>query len=232
MTNQTPTPPVVPPPSGKSIWTRRWMIVIYVIVGIGVFANLVILFPADDEGDLTASPTTTVEGATTITAEDTTTTEGVTTTTVPPATTTTVPPTTTTTSGIDLDDLDTVVAIFIFQFETSRDAIIEILEGELVNSVDKYVAEAETAGEPTSVQVILDVTSRWAADDNQHDAAWGITRATALLYRAPDGLWYSEAWVPDFLLTNSGRDYECAGEFMIQLGDSRKSMSDWEDECQ
>ena len=45
------------PPSGKSIWTRWWMIVIYVIVGIGVFANL---FPADDEGDLTASPTTTV----------------------------------------------------------------------------------------------------------------------------------------------------------------------------
>ncbi len=177
--------------------------------------------------------TTTVEGATTITAEDTTTTEGVTTTTVPPATTTTVPPTTTTTSGIDLDDPDTVVAIFIFQFETSRDAIIEILEGEInVNSVDKYVAEAETAGEPTSVQVILDVTSGWAADDNQHDAAWEITKAISILYGAPDGLWYSEAWVPDFLLTNSGRDYECAGEFMIQLGDSRKSMSDWEDECQ
>ena len=70
------------------------MIAIYIIVGIGVFANL---FPADDEGDTTAAPTTTVEGATTTTAEDITTTEGVTTTTVPLTTTTTVPPTTTTT---------------------------------------------------------------------------------------------------------------------------------------
>ena len=58
MADQTPTPPVIPA-SGKSIWTRWWMIVLYVIVGIGIFANL---FPAEDDGDTTAAPTT-VEGA-------------------------------------------------------------------------------------------------------------------------------------------------------------------------
>ena len=121
MTDQTPTPPVIPPSTGKSIWTRWWMIVLYVIVGIGVFANL---FPAEDDGDTTAAPTT-VEGATTTTAEEATTTSaGPTTTTIPPTTTTTVPPTTTTTSGIDLDDPGTAALIFIFQFESSRDAII------------------------------------------------------------------------------------------------------------
>ena len=81
MTDQPPTPPVIPPP-GKSIWTRWWMIVLYVIVGIGVFANL---FPAEDDGDTTAAPTT---------LEATTTSAGPTTTTIPP--TTTVAPTTTT----------------------------------------------------------------------------------------------------------------------------------------
>ena len=90
MTDQPPTPPVIPPP-GKSIWTRWWMIVLYVIVGIGVFANL---FPAEDDGDTTAAPTT-VEGAPTTDAEEPTTTveEHVTTTLAP--TTTTLPSTTT-----------------------------------------------------------------------------------------------------------------------------------------
>ena len=94
MTDQTPTPPDIPPSSGKSIWTRWWMIVIYVIVGIGIFANL---FPDDDDADTSAGPTITVEGATTTTTEETTTTEDVTSTTASPTTTTTVPPTTTTT---------------------------------------------------------------------------------------------------------------------------------------
>jgi len=141
---------------------------------------------------------------------------------------------TTTTSEIDLDDPDTVAVMFIIRFELTRDVLIEFLENDInVESVDEYIAEAETAGEPTSVQVILDVTSGWASDDNQHDGAWEITRAMADLYDdAPDNqAWYSEAWVPDFLLTNSGRDYNCTGDFMVQLADSRKSMSDWDAEC-
>ena len=90
MTDQAPTPPILPPK--KSIWTRWWMIVIYTIVGIGVIANL---FPAEDDGDTTAAPTT-LEGAPTTDAEEPTTTveEQVTTTLAP--TSTTLPPTTTT----------------------------------------------------------------------------------------------------------------------------------------
>lgn len=71
MTDQTPTPTIVPPP-GKLIWTRWWMILIYVIVGLGFLGAL--LPSDDDEGDTIAAPATTVEGATTTTAEDATTT--------------------------------------------------------------------------------------------------------------------------------------------------------------
>lgn len=76
MTDATPTPPAEPPPPSKPIWTRWWMIVLYVIVGIGIFANL---FPAEDDGDTTAAPATTLEGAPTTDAEEPTTTTDTTT---------------------------------------------------------------------------------------------------------------------------------------------------------
>ena len=91
MTDATPTPPAEPPPPGKSIWTRWWMIVLYVIVGLIILVNL---GSSDDDGDTIAAPTT-VEGAPTTDAEEPTTTveERVTTTLAP--TTTTLPSTTT-----------------------------------------------------------------------------------------------------------------------------------------
>ncbi len=198
----------------------------HILAGVALMALAAATCGGTDTTATTDVPTTTEVVVVTTTVPPTTTT------TVPPTATTTVPPTTTTTSGIDLDDPATAALFFIFQFESSRDAIIEVLENNInIESVDKYITEAETAGEPTSAQVILDVTSGWASDDNQHDGAWEITKAMAILYEAPDKGWYSEVWVPDFLLTNSGRDYNCTGDFMVQLADSRKSMSDWEAEC-
>lgn len=75
----------------KSLWTRWWMIVIYVIVGLGILGNLV---GDDSEGHETAtSPTKTAVGETTTTSEAlaTTTTSAPTTTTQPPTPTTTLP---------------------------------------------------------------------------------------------------------------------------------------------
>ncbi len=158
-----------------------------------------------------------------------TTTVPITTSTTVPPTTTTVPPTTTTTIE---RTAELVVIEFFLVFEQTRETIIEIWAEDInVESVDKYVAEAEDAGELLSVQVILDVTSGWAHPDNQHDGAWEITRSMAILYEE-DGAWYDELWVPVFRLVNSGRAYQCAGDFMVQLADSRQSRADWEEQCQ
>lgn len=180
----------------------------------------------------TAAPgetdTTEASESTTTFADETTTT---TTTTLPPTTTATAP-TTTTTSGPDLTDPEVAVVFFIVDFDGTRDEVIEILESTIdVESVDKYIREMETTDVPTSTRIILDVTSGWSADSNQHDGAWEVTKGMSALYDDPDGLYYANAWVPDLDFTNSGRTYLCSGDFMVQLADSRKSMSDWEAEC-
>ena len=84
--------PAVPP--SKPIWTRWWMIVIYVIVGLGIIGSL----GGDDDDPLAGAPTTTdtvasdtTEPSSTTTETVETTTTGTPTTSLPPTTTTTVP---------------------------------------------------------------------------------------------------------------------------------------------
>ena len=102
MVDQTPTPPAVPPSTGKSIWTRWWMIVIYVIVGLGFLGAIL---PGDGSTEAIGTTTTTdADTSTTVESASTTaspgTTAGPTTTSAPTPTlapTTTLPPATTTT---------------------------------------------------------------------------------------------------------------------------------------
>lgn len=95
MTDQPPTAPAAPP-TEKRIWTRWWMIVIYVIVALGLIGALIL---GDTQSVPEGQGATTTSGAITTssivtTTESPTTTLGTTTTAAP---TTTVPPTTSTT---------------------------------------------------------------------------------------------------------------------------------------
>lgn len=98
MTDQT-TPPALPPEGEqKPIWTRWWMILIYVVVGLGVLGSLVGDDSANPEEAAAETTTTTAALTTTSTeSEPTSTVAPSTTSTQPPTTTTTQPPTTTTT---------------------------------------------------------------------------------------------------------------------------------------
>lgn len=190
------------------------------------------------EGEPVAGEATTTE----VESPDTTSAATTTTpTTAAPATTTTaVAPTTTTATTVAPTTTTTVIEMtpelaavaFVVAFEEMRNDIIEVFEGDInVESVDKLVAEATDEGDLLSIQVILDVTSGWASSGNQHEGAWEITRAISILYDADGGAWYQELWTPAFTLTNSRTTYVCSAEFMEQLADSRKSMSEWEEEC-
>lgn len=182
---------------------------------------------------LTAACTTQTPKTTT-TAQPNTTTTSVTSTTVPPTTTTTEATTTTTfapTTTIELTPELSVLA-FLLAFGEMRQDLIDALSDDInVQSVDKFVAEAQDEDDLLSVIVILDITSVWASPDNQHDGAWELMRAMALAWHPINGSWYQELWVPGFRLVNSGRTYECTGDFMVQLADARASRSDWEEQC-
>jgi hypothetical protein len=193
--------------------------------------GLALVASACSSGDSTDGADASTTTVAVVATQAPTTTEA-TTTTTPPTTTTTLPTTTTTTDGPDISNPDVAAVLFVLLFESTRDIVIETMEStSSVGSVDKFITEAEEVGEPTSVQVILDVTSTWSSESNQIDGAWEITRLMSVLYEDPDGAYYSDAWVPDLHLTNSGQAHLCSGDFMVQLADSRKSMTDWEAEC-
>lgn len=174
--------------------------------------------------------TTTTESDTTTS----TTTSSTTTTTLPNPPTTLTPASTTseaTTTTVELTP-DLTAGLFFITIESSRDVILEVWADDInVESVDGFVVEYTNPNDPTSLTVILDVTSGWASEDNQHDGAWEISRAMAVLWHPEDGAYYNEVWQPVFRLVNSGRTYECPGEFMVQLADARASRMEWETTC-
>lgn len=147
--------------------------------------------------------------------------------TLPPTTTTLPPPTTTLAESLELDAVTMVL-----QIEGSRDNVIEIISGlSDVESLNKYEFAVTDEGDFLSLRMTLDVTSAWRADDNQHEGAWAITRVMSIMWEEGEGVLHSEFFLPAFQLTNSGRSYECSGEFMARLADTRASQADWEAEC-
>jgi hypothetical protein len=182
----------------------------------------------------TSEATTTSTEAPTTTEATTTTTEAATTTTE--ATTTTAEATTTTTTAMDQATYD---ALAVGWFEGNmRQPVIDALESldTDVESVDSMVMEGGTFGGGTEpLTLVVGVTSGWATDELQADAAWGITRVLAVLWQ-PDGTWMAgglgEGWVwPGLHLTVSGIEVECDDAFMRLLADQRASQADWEAEC-
>ena len=123
MVSPIPTPRVVPP-SGKLIWARWLMIVIYVVLGVWLSA---VLFGGDSGGgDETAAPTATLQGVTNTTVED-------------QATTTTQPQTTTTFAPeFELPDLPTPTGRSTYQLtevEGYKFVTVSIVDGVITNVV-------------------------------------------------------------------------------------------------
>lgn len=111
------------------------------------------------------------------------------------------------------------------RFEANRDSLAAALsDHDEVETLDRLLFEGET--------VIIDVTSRWASPDNQHDGAWTLSRELATFWE-PDGegAWWQEAFVPNFRLVNSGRVYDCSGAFMVEMASLRAGRADWEATC-
>jgi len=121
---------------------------------------------------------------------------------------------------------------FAASFESMQVALMELLEKDIhVESIGNVSVGEGVDGDPRTVWVMIDTTSGWDANHKQHDGAWETLQSLAALYSEPDGVWYSEAWVPNLRLTYSSWVSECSGEFMVALADSRKSRSDWDAEC-
>jgi hypothetical protein len=128
------------------------------------------------------------------------------------------------------DEIDELYQQIIFAdtFEEVRsDLILDLEAGMDVESVDRieYLTEDET--------FVLSVTSEWAGDDSQREAAWGIARHLAQFWS--DDFWHNVArepeWNPAFDLTVDSHGYSCAGEVMRDLADRRVDRSGWEQAC-
>ncbi len=149
MADQT-TPPAVPPGGDKKpMWTRWWMILIYVILGLGALSSLSGDNDAGSE-EAGAEGTTTTASVTTIStqSEPTTTAAPSTTTTRPPTTTTTLPPTTTSTQPTTTTTLAPVEGsgddFFEFAVPGDEAAVLEIAhDGDSNFAVVTYDEENE-----------------------------------------------------------------------------------------
>lgn len=127
----------------------------------------------------------------------------------------------------ELDEADQK-RIFADTFDGLRNDLIDDLEtGRDVDTVDRieYLNEDET--------FVLSVTSGWASDDRQRDAAWGIARHLAQFWS--DDFWHNitrePEWNPVFDLTVDSHNYSCAGEAMSDLADRRLDRNGWEQTC-
>jgi hypothetical protein len=130
-----------PEPEKKPIWTRWWMIVIYVIVGLGIIGSLA---GEDTDGEPIAgeaTSTTEAESSDTTEPEDTTTISEATTTTAEATTTTTQPATTTTEAPIPQPDP--------VEFSGSGNEVIEFdpeLAGWLTETFGIFAYEVSGSG--------------------------------------------------------------------------------------
>lgn len=226
MTTPTSPPPPPPPPETetgadgffKKAWSkfRSWPLWAQVLIGLVL---LLVVVGAAGGGETDEEPVS-ADTTTTSVAETTTTTEATTTTT---ESTTTTEATTTTTLTPEQEREIAVVAMGVV-FEDQRLSFAELLADLTdVETVDRLAFENET--------VIIDITSTWASPDNQHDGAWTLMKAMAQFWEPNEGIWWQEAFVPNFQLVNSGRVYNCSGDFMVDMATLRAGRNEWEASC-
>lgn len=225
----------------KPIWTRWWMIAIYVFVGLGILGNLV----GDDEEPIAeaAAATTTSEPAATTTTESTPTTTSSTTTT---STTTTTTQPATTTTPLSAEEL---LVVWKTIFETSyvpiwQTDVPEVLEDEFywLDSVDRVTYDWDDHVITLDVTVSFEgVYSRdfdeWSSDtwDLYREFGrilWGATVEGLEGEVDPD--WPDwPTWAPGITFSaNTGRlSVECPGHIIEGIRERQVIQSDYEAEC-
>jgi hypothetical protein len=228
-----PPPPVVEEASRPPWWRRRWVLitagVVVVLMVIGALSS-----PDEDDEDgevateTTSADTTSDEPTPEPTEEPaeepTQTPEPEPTATAEPTSTPEPTPAPTLTRR---EEREVAQIAFGIVFDDRRGDLLDLLRDDTGNieSVDRFEFDQDAGA------VVLDITSPYQTAEFQVESAWTLTTAFAQLYRPDDEIWFQEAWVPDFVLINSGTRYECPGDFMVRLGDARASRSEWEREC-
>jgi hypothetical protein len=111
-----------------------------------------------------------------------------------------------------------------------RSEIADNLEaGPDVETVDRI----EYADEVETQDLVIAVTSGWAGDDRQQEAAWGVARHVAQLWS--DDFWQdverSPEWAPGLELTVDSHVYSCPGRTMTDLADRRLDRGSWQNAC-
>lgn len=225
-------PPPPPPPSGLDAvavkpgpvgWFLRLSNGKKVALILGVLVLGIMLMPAPDEPPVQsdAAPDTTAAAGADDSTPDTSAPPR---TTERPAPTTTVVATTTTSAPTpeELAALNNMT--FVLVCEQSRDGFIDALTNDMnVQSVDQWLCREDGVME-------VSITSAWATPENQADGAWELMRAFAVIWDDDDGLFNTD-FKPPLRFVNSDTVYECSGDFMDRLADTRASRADWEAEC-
>jgi hypothetical protein len=141
------------------------------------------------------------------------------TTTVPAAT---APPTT----DYELSEDEMKTLVFPIVFDTFRDGVIEILDGNfVVQTVDRYVYDSDNG------TVLVDITPAFDFDEGVRDDAWEIMRAMSELWTAEAWVDPTHAWSPSLDVSISTAQYRCTGDQMRLMQDARFGRSDWETSC-
>lgn len=246
------TPGPIASPDDKKPWYRRWWaITLGVLLVLGVIGAIVSPPEDDDDAavettevpevvDTTVAPSTTVEvtTATTVAATPVPTTTPATTPpttaapTTPPTTAarttppTTAAPTTPPTTEFVLTEDDVRTLVFPIVFDSSRDEVLEILNGNfVVETVDRYVYDADTG------TVLLDITPAFDFDDGVRDDAWEIMRGMSELWTVNAWVETDRDWSPALDVSISTAQYRCTGDQMRQMQDARFGRPDWEATC-
>lgn len=223
MSNAPPPPPQAPvnDDTPRPWWKRWWVIGLGVIVLFGFLGNLT------DEGD--DKPATAETAATE--PEDTEAAEAKTTEDEPSEVASTLeaevseeasdPP-----EEYTLTEEDMRTVAFPLVFDSSRDAVIEVLSDmRVIQSVDQYVYDDETG------TVAVSLTPEFDFDEGVRDDAWSVMRAFSELYNEEAWIEESRTFLPALDVEISTAHYRCDGETMVALAEARLARGEWDDAC-
>jgi hypothetical protein len=136
-------------------------------------------------------------------------------------------------SASELQDARDQQIGFALTLEVARDLLAEDIERSRdADSVDRleYVIDLD---DDTQAALFVSVTSGWAGDDRQRDAAWSIVRSLTFLW--DNAFWANmerePLWWPNLDLTVDSHRYECDGETMRELAERRLDRAGWEAAC-